>query len=355
MIHRSSFVNRYEHLCLLIAMHWICLTCIGQAQVPSEPNPESEYYRQAADKFGGASKVLWGEPGSNSLDRWKPRSVIEVQGVVVAWESDQLVLVKPGANGTSSFPGDLVVGIEPTWKSPTYAKVHELFLNKQFREVLQQGQAALAMTEIPRWQQRVVVAEMVDSAVALGQYAVATRVFKILAQDTSPELLLSRIPLPWSDELDQLTPALIQESLAGLENKSVAMQLLGATWLLASEHRLVAIEKLKSIASSGESLMASYAKTQLWRLAASEEVFSTNFGDWMSLRDALPVAAQAGPTMLLAHRLDQAGQTKLALAEWLRITSLHEDRYHLREQALQRAVEAAKKIGDQELAARLSK
>ena len=355
MIHRSIFVNRYQRLGLLIALQWLCLVSPSLAQVTPEPPIESEYYRQAVEKFGPASKVVWGEPGGNSLDRWKPRSLIEVQGVVVAWESDQLVVVKPGANGTSSYPGDYVVGIEPNWKAPAYAKVHELFLGHQFREVLQQGQAALAMNEIPRWQQRVVVAEMIDSAVALGQYAVAARIFKILAQDTSPELLLSRIPLPWSDELAQPTPALIQESLAGLENKSTAMQVLGATWLLATEHRLVAIEKLKSIASSGDSLMADYAKPQLWRLAPSEEVFSTNFGNWTSLRDALPVAAQAGPTMLLANRLDQAGQTKLALAEWLRITSLHEDRYDLRVQALQRAVEAAKKLGDKELAARLSK
>jgi len=325
VIHRVSFVNRYGALALLFALQIRCLVCLGLAQEPTVAPPESEYYRQAVEKFGGASKVIWGEPGENSLDRWKPRSFIEVQAVVVSWEADQLVVVKPGANGTSSFPGDLVAGIEPNWKSPAYAQVHELFVQHKFREVLQQGQAALAMPDIPRWQQRVVVAEMIDSAVALEQYAVAARIFKILAQDTSPELLLSRIPVPWTD-----------------------------AWLLGSEHRLVAIEKLKSIAASGDSLMASYSKTQLWRLAAPEEVFSTGFAQWTALRDQLPLALQAGPSMLLAHRLDQAGQTKIALTEWLRVTSLHEDRYHLRNRALQKAIQGAKNIGDQELAARLS-
>lgn len=354
MIHRVSFVNRYGALALLFALQIRCLVCLGLAQEPTVAPPESEYYRQAVEKFGGASKVIWGEPGENSLDRWKPRSFIEVQAVVVSWEADQLVVVKPGANGTSSFPGDLVAGIEPNWKSPAYAQVHELFKQHKFREVLQQGQAALAMPDIPRWQQRIVVAEMIDSAVALEQYAVAARIFKILAQDTSPELLLSRIPLPWTDELTQATPALTQEALAGLENNSPAMQLLGAAWLLGGEHRLVAIEKLKSIAASGDSLMASYAKSQLWRLVAPEEVFSTGFAQWTALRDQLPLALQAGPSMLLAHRLDQAGQTKIALTEWLRVTSLHEDRYHLRNRALQKAIQGAKNIGDQELAARLS-
>jgi hypothetical protein len=77
-----------------------------------------------------------------------------------------------------------------------------------------------------------------------------------------------------------------------------------------------------------------------------EEVASEKFLVWVGQRDALPIPLQAGPTMLLAHRLDQANQPKLAIAEWLRVASLHEDRYHLVQQATRRATEIANKIGD---------
>jgi hypothetical protein len=239
-----------------------------------------------------------------------------------------------------------VVGVEPSWKSSGYAQVHELFGQHRYREVLQEGQAALTQADVPRWQQRVLVALMVDSAVSLKQHAVAGRVFKALAAESPPDLLLSRIPIPWSDELIGVTPTVTKEALAWIESDTPAMQLLGASWLTGGEHRLAAIDKLKVLSTNSSSLISSYAKVQLWRVVPPEEILSERFQEWTQQRDALPLPLQAGPTMLLAHRLAQANQSKLAVAEWLRIASMHSDRYHLADQAKQRATELAKKTGD---------
>jgi hypothetical protein len=54
--------------------------------------------------------------------------------------------------------------------------------------------------------------------------------------------------------------------------------------------------------------------------------------------------------MLLAHRLEQANQPKLAIAQWLRVASMHQDRYHLAEQAVGKGIDAARKLGDDQLA-----
>lgn len=358
MIHRSSFVNRTKSFAVVFLGLVGCFplwgwTQGGGTQEPRSDVVETEYYRQAVEKLGPSSKVLWSEPGENSLNRWRARSIIEARGVIVSWDVDKLVVIKPEATGPTNFPGDLVVGIEPGWKSPAYAQVHSLFEQRKFRDVLQQGQAVLSLAEIPRWQQRVVVSEMVDSAMALQQYSAAARVFKVLSQDSTPELLLSRIPIPWSDELLRVTPALTQEALGWIESDKPAMQLLGASWLLAGEHRLAAIDKLKSLSSNVSPMIAAYSKIQLWRLTIPEEILSDGFLEWVAQRDALPVPLQAGPTMLLAHRLEQANQPKLAIAEWLRVTSMHADRYHLAEQAVRRGANAAKKLGDEELAQKL--
>lgn len=363
MIHRSSFVNRPKSFAVVFLGLVGCFPLWGWTQVgrtqgagtqePRTEVEETEYYRQAVEKLGPSSKVLWSEPGENSLNRWRARSIIEARGVIVSWDVDKLVVIKPEAKGPTNFPGDLVVGIEPGWKSPAYAQVHSLFEQRKFKEVLQQGQAVLSLAEIPRWQQRVMVCEMVDSAMALQQYSAAARVFKVLAQDSTPELLMSRIPIPWSDELLRVTPALTQEALGWIESDKPAMQLLGASWLLAGEHRLAAIDKLKSLSSNASPMIAAYSKIQLWRLTIPEEILSDGFLEWVAQRDALPVPLQAGPTMLLAHRLEQANQPKLAIAEWLRVTSMHADRYHLAEQAVRRGADAAKKLGDEELAQKI--
>ncbi len=346
MIQRHRFVNRPGQLALLIGLQSLGLLTLGWSQDPTPKVESTEYYRQAAQRLGPASKVVWTEPGENSLDRWNPRVQIEVQGVVVSWDTDKLILVKPDGNGPTNFPGDLVIGIDPQWKSPAYAQVHQKYLQHQYREVLQQGQTALSLTEIPRWQQRLLVGEMVEAAVSIQQYATAGRVFKVIAQDSPPDLLMSRIPLPWADEIGSVTPGLIQESLSWMESENPILQLLGAAWLAGTQHRLTAIEKLKSLGSNSSSRVSEYAKVQLWRTTPPEEILSQKIQQWIDLRDRLSIPLQAGPTALLAYRLEQTNNPNLAIAEWLRVASLHSDRYHLVELANRRSLDLAKKSND---------
>ena len=359
MIQRHRFVNRRRLIAFLACLpsFWFLDPASSQEPAPEPQRADSlreepqttEYFRQAVEKLGPPSHVVWSEPGENSLDRWKPRVHLDIHGVVVSWDHEQLVMVRPDGNGPTSFPGDLVIGIDPHWKSSAYQEVHQKYLQHEFREVLQRGQTALSLAQIPRWQQRLLVGEMVEAAVAIGQYATAGRVFKVLALDTPPDLLLSLIPLPWCDELSRVTPGLIQESLAWMENESPILQLMGASWLASTEHRLTAIEKLKSLSSSTPSRVSDFATIQLWRLTPPEEILSQKIQQWIDLRDRLSVPAQAGPTVLLAHRLEQTEEPNLALAEWLRVASMHSDRYHLVELANQRAIELAKKSKDDSL------
>ena len=67
----------------------------------------------------------------------------------------------------------------------------------------------------------------------------------------------------------------------------------------------------------------------------------------------MPVPAQAGPTMLLADRLEKAGQSNLAIPEWLRIATLHADRYHLASKAIPKASAALRALGKNEEADRV--
>jgi len=369
VIHRAIFVNRpgcqlsnlgMRSVCQFFALRiLICLflvnplhvlNSVGWGQETAPALAETQYYRQAIEKLGPPSELVWSEPGDQSLNRWRARSLIEIKAVVLSWDADKLVVVKPQGNGPTTLPGDLLVGIEPSWKFPEYSQVEVLYQERKYREVLQRGQVALAMPEVPRWQQRLLVAMMVDAAVGLKQYGVAGKVFKVLAVESPPELLLSRIPLPWSDELIEVTPALSQEALGWMESDLPAMQLLGAAWLLGGEQRLAAIEKLKSLASGGTGLVQEYSKVQLWRLALPEEILSEKVSSWILQRDSLAVAYQAGPTMLLAHRFEQANQPKLAIAEWLRVASMHSDRYHLATQAVSRGNRAAKGTGEESFA-----
>jgi hypothetical protein len=64
---------------------------------------------------------------------------------------------------------------------------------------------------------------------------------------------------------------------------------------------------------------------------------------------------QAGPSTLLAHRMAQASEPMLAASEWLRIATLHSDRYHFANRAWPKAIESLDSLGKKEDVARARK
>ena len=228
----------------------VMLVWVRPSYAQEEPPKETETYRQAVEKLGGPSVVRWTELGGTGLDRWNARRIIEIRGVVVEWDPKKLGVVRPDGNGVTNYPGDGVIGIEPAWKSEEFAAVHALFAQQRFEEVLTQGQNALKLTNIPRWQQRLLVAEMVQSAVSLKKWAVAGRIFGFLIKDDPPNLLLSAIPLAWSDEATTASTGVAEEAAGWIENEAPAMQLLGASWLLGGEQRSKGVEILQALSKS---------------------------------------------------------------------------------------------------------
>jgi len=315
----------------------------------------SPLFEGARERLGEPSRLRWTEPGSNTLDRWTPRRIVEIEGVISEWETKKLVLVQRQSNAVTTLPGDNVVGLEPGWKLEAFAEVHQLYTQGKFSEVLQQGQAALKLSGAPRWQQRLLVAEMVQSACAMGQRAVAGRVFGYLAKDSPPDLLLATIPLPWADEALNAGNAIATEAIKWMEEESDAMKLLGASWSLSGPLRPKALEILQTLAKSDSPILAGYAKAQLWRIVPPDEIRSGELPKWIELRDALPLPAQAGPTVLLGMRLEQVGEREMAVAEWLRVATLHTDRFHLQLMAIERAKSAGATIPFPDLRSRIER
>jgi hypothetical protein len=265
--------------------------------------------------------------------------------VVVEWDPKKLTIVRRTGAGPTTYPGDQVIGIEPGWKLEEFARVHQLFVEEKFAEVVRQGQAALKLSGAPRWQQRLLVAEMVQAASALGQWQVAGKVFGVLLQDDPPLLLLATIPMPWSNEVLLAGKGMRDIALGWIDDPHPALQLLGGSWLLGGDMNARAIETLERLSRSEAPLIAPYARAQLWRTIPPADILSSHYAKWVQERDSMPIVMQAGPSMLLAHRLEQSGSWELAVAEWLRIASLFADRYHLKRTAIERSIAACNAAG----------
>lgn len=323
---------------LLGFMPALSLTAISQES--------SQFYEQAQEKFGKPSRVWFVQPGDTGLGTWEQRGLFDEEGIVLNWDSQNLVLVRPNANAASTFPMDEVIRIEPSWMSEKGAQVHEHFLKREFDSVLSKGQEALG-SGIPRWQQRLITAEMVEAASGTNKSSVAVKVFLYLANENPPQLMLATIPIPWSDEAAREgggVTKLQKDALEWLKSENESIQLLGASWSLGGAARPLAIEALEKLSKSQRPIIATYARAQLWRTIPPAEIFSEHYPRWVAERDKLLAPVQAGPTMLMADRLLQAGQPTLAVAEWLRVVTLHNDRHHLAVKAAASAVDALRSI-----------
>ncbi len=287
------------------------------------------------------------EPGDTGLVSWVPRSNFEEVGVILEWDAKNIVLVRENGTAQTSIPGDTVIRIEPSWANELGNTLHTCFGNHEFEQVLAQGKKTLE-SGLPRWQQRIVIAEMIDAAMAIGKTQIATRLFATLAKENPPQLLMASIPIPWSDDQTLAGGMLAKiqiDAKAWRTDPSELVQLMGASWLISGNDRRLAIETLESLTKSKQPVVSAYAKAQLWRTVPPAEMLSDRYPQWISERDRCLLPVQAGPTLLLAERLQQAGQSALAVPEWLRIATLHADRYHLANKSIEHAAQALRGLG----------
>jgi hypothetical protein len=303
--------------------------------------------QQAEDKFGKDSQVWFAEPVSTGPSRWDPPTIASDQGIILEWNAQKLILVRPEASKETIIPGDYVTRIEPAWTDPDAASVHTLFLERQFQKVVSSGSEVLKKTTMPRWQQRLILAEVIQALTALRRTSAACKVFVSLSKENAPQLLLSVLPVPWGqDKLDEDTNAIQSLAEEWVLDPNEAVQFMGAAWLLSGPKRSLATETLEGLAKKNAlPIVSSYARIQLWRTVPPSDILSGHYPSWIEERDKLLLPTQAGPTCLLANRLAQAGQPSLALPQWLRIASLHADRYDLLQDSVAKSVAALRSLG----------
>lgn len=260
-----------------------------------------------------------------TLTRWHTDSPRILSGQVLILDVKELVLRDPTEGRIQRYPSQHVVGIDVAWGSDDALKAHEAFLQGNFRDSTRLAQAALK-PPLLRWQQTLLVAEIIDALWARQAYRSAATTYLKLLEERPPLLLHSTIPLAWLPiELDQLS---LDAALQWQQSDQEHAQLIAASWLLTSSSRKEARDTLNQLLNSKIEWIRQLAQAQLWRLEPAQDAMSTTLRDWSSHRDAIFLPFQLGPNLLLAEKLDQAGSRPLAVAEWTRIAVLHADRYH---------------------------
>lgn len=263
---------------------------------------------------------------------WEKRDRRELSGTIRQFDAEQLVLELPNGQATTIDSGR-VNRLVTQWRSPQAREAIGLVEARDYRGAIAKLEPAIR-SGIPRWQQRLLIAKLVESVQAIDRPRTAGILFLNLADTDPPAMLYASMPLCWT--VRQPDPALLEEARKWMDSQQEVAQLMGASWLLFEPQGPQAERILLELESSENDSVAQLAALQRWRLTPPPATLQ-KLPQWLDTRDRLIEPLQLGACEFLADRLLRVNQPDLALGQLMRIVSLAGERYDRASKALQAA------------------
>jgi hypothetical protein len=260
----------------------------------------------------------------------------------------------PQSSQLRQLQGDYLVALDIAWGNQAARNAWETYQRHDFEAFPKQAAEILKSTDrIPGWQEVALVGLMSDALQAGNRIKAAGNIYLNIAGRPLPSYLVAYVPLAWTIE----TPDAETEkaALEWMQRPEELAQLMGASWLLTGKNRAKSEELLKALSKSRSRSVRSLATAQLWRTAPAAEATSQQLPDWTQARDQMLFPLQLGPTIVIADKLDRAGQGLQAVPEWLRIAIVHRDRYDAASKAAGQAARALRQSGREAEAASILK
>lgn len=318
----------------------------------TEPETQDSRAQNSIAQTSGQSQhdTIWYGPSPvRRRDSWEPPEVAKLKGRILEFDAQTLIYTDLGGL-RHELESDRVEGVEVRWNNEEARSAHRLFRQGKYREAVTAIDRA-TKSGIPQWQQRILIAELIESADAIGNPKSAGGLFINLSAASPPAMLFVAMPLCWTTrEPDE---KLRREAVVWLENPSEIPGLLGASWMLMGSLSEKAKQRLTQLQRSKSTSVAQLATAQLWRLTPPPETKS-NLKKWFDYRDSMLQPLRIGPTEFLADRLSRVSMKDLACSEWTRIATLHGERYHRATLALKSAQQCLLSENQTEEATRLA-
>ncbi len=237
---RMGRAMRCIGLLLFGAWHWTfsTLACFGQTENESGIAVQAKV---------GNSRCWLANPTPNVLQKWLPLELSAIEGEILEINRDEIVYVADGETQMRKVPGDQVVAIDVDWGSEEAKLAHEAYLSRDYAKSFELARKAIN-SGILRWQQRIMVSEMVVASRLQGRWSTSGKVFLTLAAQSPPTIHFASIPLIWEQqELDRSALELAKEWMTKDEEEA---RLIAASWLLSGNARGQATQVLEELNKS---------------------------------------------------------------------------------------------------------
>lgn len=285
---------------------------------------------------------------TRAWDSWQPPAPTEFQGRIIDFDAGKLLLRRPDGS-TLELPSERVQHVTFAWNTAEVAAASDLVKAHDYVGAI--DRIPKVYSQAPKWQQRILLAQLVQALDAAGYSRKAGVIFLDVVRDSPlPLMLYADMPLCWTPrEADATLLETAKQWLAGSDETE---RLLGASWLLFGPEHAAAERSLVGLRASAQPAVALLAGAQSWRLVPPPETLQ-RLDEWFAFRDQMLQPLQIGPTEFLADRLRRGGELDLAIGQWVRIATLHAPRYHRAANALENASQQLRLSAQQDQAQRL--
>lgn len=257
-----------------------------------------------------AADRVWLEPAraTPSQGDWFPRSVEVVSCRIVAFDDQQIRLVREGQGAETVMPAGRVLWIEPDEVSDFERNMISLFKQGEYARSLS-GLPDALRSRPPVWRQQWLTMLSATSAWKSGKAEIALELVGQLDRRPLPAMVLAWLPIAWRNGAQPGVAITIAKQR--LQDSSSAVRLVAASWLLSSPDRGQGVAIINELKQDPRVEIAQLAEILSWRTATPPQVGQSS-RTWEKRIEALPMALQTGPSRLLANKLQASGQEDAA-------------------------------------------
>ena len=270
------------------------------------------------------------------------------KGQVADYTGSGLVLGTPDGR-QRTFPADRILQID-TYHTQARLDADGLFEKGQFAPAAALYQQAQKEEKRP-WMRRQIMAQLVWCHRATGQLQIAGVEFRSVVWEDANSPYLSCIPLTWI--AGQPSGPLEQAATGWLNlEKEPAMVLLGASHLLSTAARGVALDRLKRLAASAQPPVNQLALAQTWRTSVVT-ADARQLAAWEDTIRQMPEPFRAGPYYVLGLGRARQNDWEGAALALMRVPILYRRHHVLAARSLLDAGQSLEKLDRQRQAVRL--
>jgi tetratricopeptide (TPR) repeat protein len=257
---------------------------------------------------------------------------IKREGLIVEWLGNQ---VRMELNGRlTEIDADRIETWQTSWPE-AYELARASIERREWNAATESLMSSIDAETRP-WARRFLRARCVELLALLDRPEEACEQFLAILDEDPQSSFFAVIPLCWEVSPTEAPSAEIARKW--IEADDFPRQLLGASWLLATTDREIALKTLEELSRDLDARIAHLASAQLWRdqlLTVRDDAIAR----WQRQLERMPRELRPGPDFVMGLALRQIRQSDDAVISWMKVVVLAPERLRLAALALQNAAQ----------------